>query len=194
MSSSPDSTRPTRSKDSVREARKRVEHLANRFGLTLSLEVPEGAMVQLHHSSSKKYLDDRGAAFFIDVFISAVILCFLAIAMAPLNFLGMWLSLLVLAVCWGVCISCFLAAFESSAYQASPGKLACGLRVVTTQGERLSFFQAWKRLVIKAAVPVPINLLYLVTKKSDGVLIHDLITRTRVVSSAMPITTAVNDN
>lgn len=181
-------------KNPVYEGRKRIEHLANQFGMTVSLQIPEDRTVQLHHSSSKKYLDDRGAAFFIDLFISAVILCFLAIAMSPFEFPNVWLSMVVLAACWGASISCFLAAFESSAYQASPGKLLCGLRVVSAQGERLRFFQAWKRIVVKAAVPIPINLLYLATKKSDGILIHDLITRTRVISSAMPNTTAVNDN
>jgi uncharacterized RDD family membrane protein YckC len=76
----------------------------------------------------------------------------------------------------------YYPAFESSAHQATPGKMAMGLQVTDRNGRRISFLRAAVRLVAKALSAAILLLGFLMaafTPKKQA--LHDLIVGTLVV-------------
>jgi uncharacterized RDD family membrane protein YckC len=77
----------------------------------------------------------------------------------------------------------YFAAFESSKYQATPGKIALGIIVTDLKGERISFGQAVARTLARALSGwLTLNIGYVIaafTKKKQG--LHDLIAATIVL-------------
>ena len=87
------------------------------------------------------------------------------------------LQLVSLVVTW-----LYFALMESSARGATVGKMAVGLRVVTEQGDRLSFLNATGRFFAKliSAIILCIGFLMVVfTDRKRG--LHDMIASTLVV-------------
>jgi uncharacterized RDD family membrane protein YckC len=76
----------------------------------------------------------------------------------------------------------YYALFESSAWQATPGKKALDLKVTTEQGERISFGRATGRHFSKIISGLTLGIGYLMVgfmDKKQG--LHDLIARTLVI-------------
>ena len=89
----------------------------------------------------------RMYAFFTDGFITSSISAYLG------KFFGLyatdWKSVLVFSgIIWAV-IPFYWAAFESSKWQASPGKMALGIKVTDLNGNRISFARASGRYFAK---------------------------------------------
>jgi uncharacterized RDD family membrane protein YckC len=63
-------------------------------------------------------------------------------------------SLLLLPLYVAIASPIYFAIFESSRYQASPGKLLFGLSVVDSQGGRVSIAKAFLRVILKGLIPV----------------------------------------
>ena len=84
----------------------------------------------------------------------------------------------------GCVAAIYFVAFESSAWQATPGKRLLGLRVETTGGARLSLARALARHVAGLASWLTLNLGHLlVALRGDGRSLHDLMAGTRVMAS-----------
>jgi uncharacterized RDD family membrane protein YckC len=93
--------------------------------------------------------------------------------------------------------------FESSKWQATPGKLACGIRVTDTAGQRLSLGRAASRNLIRLANAVPflsvfLPLVFYVTaafsERKQG--IHDMLAGTYVLTGradSRPVQAPRND-
>lgn len=94
------------------------------------------------------------------------------------GFLGLgWLWVLFVAGPW-----LYHALFESSHRQATPGKLACGIKVTDLAGERISFGRASARYFASWLTSVTFLVGYLMvafTEKRQS--LHDMIARTLVV-------------
>jgi uncharacterized RDD family membrane protein YckC len=76
----------------------------------------------------------------------------------------------------------YFAAFESSAWQASPGKRAMGVRVVDLAGRRLSFARALVRQFLKLCEVAATGFGYLLAAVTGtGQAFHDILVGTRVV-------------
>jgi len=72
--------------------------------------------------------------------------------------------------------------FESSSYQATPGKMAVGMKVVDLNGERISFGKAIARNILKIISGLILGLGYAIigfSEKRQG--LHDIIVGTTVV-------------
>jgi len=97
--------------------------------------------------------DSRAAATLIDGFVVLVCLWAASPAGDVAHALGApwWGSMLALGLCWVVLSVAVLAAFEASALRATPGKLACGLRVTDTAGGRVRYVAAFRRNLGKFA-------------------------------------------
>lgn len=82
----------------------------------------------------------------------------------------------------------YFVAFESSRWQATPGKRLLGLRVDTLAGSRLSLARALGRHLAGAASWLTLNIGHLlVALRPDRRALHDLIAGTRVrAASALP--------
>lgn len=77
----------------------------------------------------------------------------------------------------------YFAFFESSIYQATPGKMAVGIRVVDLAGNRLSFGRATGRHFAKWISQLTLYIGYIMagfTEKKQG--LHDMIAGTLVVN------------
>lgn len=79
----------------------------------------------------------------------------------------------------------YYAFFESSKWQATPGKLACGIRVIDTDGQRLTIGRAAARNAVRLVnaltflVPMVFYVVAAFTQRKQGV--HDLLASTYVV-------------
>lgn len=88
----------------------------------------------------------------------------------------LWAYLTAALISW-----IYFAAFESSAKQATPGKMSLGLIVTDTQGRRVSFGRASGRFWAKILSSLPLGLGYLlvaVTQRKQA--FHDLLCQTLV--------------
>ena len=86
------------------------------------------------------------------------------------------------------CAAIYFIGFEASAWQATPGKRALGLRVSTRDGARLGLGRAAARFFAGALSWLSLNLGHaLVGWRRDGASLHDLVAGTRVgASGPMP--------
>lgn len=90
-----------------------------------------------------------------------------------------WLWLLMVAVPW-----LYHALFESSNRQATPGKLACGIKVTNLAGERIGFGRASARYFASWITSLTFLIGYLTVAFTDKrQALHDLIARTVVVGA-----------
>lgn len=80
----------------------------------------------------------RVAAFAIDGVVIGGVSYLFAIALGPVGVLGAFVFFLA-----------YSAGFEGSSIQATPGKLALGLRVVDVDGARLTWPRALARAILK---------------------------------------------
>ena len=93
------------------------------------------------------------------------------------GYLG-YLSLLLL---WPYC-----ALWESSRFQATPGKLALGMRVTDIEGSRIDFARATARYFSKLATTATLFIGYLILDvTSHKQALHDLLAKTCVVNTAV---------
>jgi uncharacterized RDD family membrane protein YckC len=89
---------------------------------------------------------------------------------------------LCLAVLYVAQFLLYHAAFDSSRYRGTPGKMMLQLRVCTTLGAEVTFLRATGRATIKLIIGVLTgNLLSVVTIAVSRRAIHDMLTRTVVV-------------
>jgi uncharacterized RDD family membrane protein YckC len=82
----------------------------------------------------------------------------------------------------------YFASFESSRLQATPGKLAIGIRVTDTLGQRLSFWMAAGRHVSKYVSQITLGIGYIMagfTPKAQA--LHDELADTLVIKSQVPV-------
>jgi uncharacterized RDD family membrane protein YckC len=87
----------------------------------------------------------------------------------------------------------YFAAFESSALQATPGKMALGLRVTDDQGKRLSFLRATGRFFGKTLSGLILCVGYMMagwTERKQA--LHDMIASTLVLNGRAGIDTTVD--
>jgi uncharacterized RDD family membrane protein YckC len=78
----------------------------------------------------------------------------------------------------------YFSIYESSSQQATPGKLALGLRVVDDQGNRISFVRAVARYLCKIVSAIILFFGYFMagwTKEKTA--LHDLMVSTRVIKA-----------
>ncbi|QQR68456.1 MAG: RDD family protein [Alphaproteobacteria bacterium] len=122
-----------------------------------------GIVVGLTDPSSLKKLVDEpavlGLVFLASVFISTILI-------------------------WLLC-----AGFESSKYQATPGKMVCRLIVTDKNGNRISFGRATGRHFAKALSNITLCIGYLMvcwTKRKQG--LHDILASTLVLRRQLPPT------
>ena len=81
----------------------------------------------------------------------------------------------------------YFASFESSRFQATPGKIAIGIRVTDTLGQRLSFWRAAGRYMAKYISNCTLLIGYIMagfTPKAQA--LHDELADTLVVKSQVP--------
>jgi uncharacterized RDD family membrane protein YckC len=81
----------------------------------------------------------------------------------------------------------YFASFESSRFQASPGKIAIGIRVTDTLGQRLSFWHAAGRYIAKYVSGITLGIGYIMagfTPKAQA--LHDELADTLVIKSQVP--------
>ncbi|MDR0291600.1 MAG: RDD family protein [Elusimicrobium sp.] len=85
----------------------------------------------------------------------------------------------------GACVFLFYySLFESSAKQATLGKMALGVKVIDVYGNRLTFGKAFLRTICKFISLLPLGLgclIALFTQKKQA--LHDLLVKTLVVNS-----------
>lgn len=90
------------------------------------------------------------------------------------------------SLCLALVPAVYFILFQSSHLGATPGKMACRLRLVTYDGGRVGFWRATLRFVIKAFISFPFFyigvLMVAFTRRKQG--LHDLIARTMVVRRA----------
>ena len=114
----------------------------------------------------------------------------LAVARSLLDDPVQGMTAAVLQACLAVAAvaAVYFVVFESSRWQATPGKRLLGLRVETIEGKRLTPLRALGRHVAGAASWLTLNLGHaLVALRPDRRALHDLIVGTRVSASrAMP--------
>jgi uncharacterized RDD family membrane protein YckC len=81
----------------------------------------------------------------------------------------------------------YFASFESSRFQATPGKIAIGIRVTDMNGHRLSFWRAAGRYIAKYVSNITLLIGYIMagaTPKSQA--LHDELADTLVIKSQVP--------
>jgi archaeal type IV pilus assembly protein PilA len=136
---------------------------------------------------------DRFAAYLVD-FIVGFILCIIAglVIALTLSFLlgsGSIIGFVIGLVCAFLVYWLYYAYFESSSYQATPGKILTKIKVTDDNGQPLSFGRSLARSFLKILFTLsPIGLLALL----NGIIIqisdtrkgiHDYIVNTRVVTT-----------
>lgn len=128
----------------------------------------------------------RAAAFVIDGVLLSVVFSIVEGILA--NLLGVfsgddvWLSWLFLGSSGLVLTWLWYAAFESSDWQATPGKKLLRLKVTTLQGEKVSFVRALGRQVGKVVSNFLLGLGYVLaafTRRKQA--LHDLFANTLVL-------------
>ncbi len=120
----------------------------------------------------------RSAASFIDAIVMFIVMFILAIPLTLL--LPESLAKLILSIFGFV----YCAYFESSSWQATPGKKCVGIKVTDLQGNRVSFWRALGRNVAKWLSNITFFIGYLMciwTKKRQ--CLHDMVTGCLVVSN-----------
>jgi|HigsolmetaAR206D_1030411.scaffolds.fasta_scaffold07423_3 Predicted membrane protein/domain len=107
------------------------------------------AGIQTH--DPKAAADSRIAATLLDIFVILMALPAGDAVGRILSLVGLpWFGAVVAAlVSWVLIAISAFAAFEASPLRATPGKLACGLAVVRSDGERASFREAFRRNMAK---------------------------------------------
>ena len=76
----------------------------------------------------------------------------------------------------------YAASLESSAWQATPGKMALGIRVTDLEGNRISFWRASLRYFAKGLSAITMGIGYLMatfTKRRQT--LHDIIAKTLII-------------
>jgi uncharacterized RDD family membrane protein YckC len=78
----------------------------------------------------------------------------------------------------------YFAIFESSSQQATPGKLALGLRVVDDEGNRISFIRALGRYLCKIVSGIILCIgFFMAGWTKEKTALHDLMVSTRVIKA-----------
>lgn len=78
----------------------------------------------------------------------------------------------------------YQSAFECSKFQGTPGKIAIGIKVVTKQGSRVSFFQAFIRNLGKIISSSILYIGFLIALFNDEKqTLHDMMSSTYVISA-----------
>jgi uncharacterized RDD family membrane protein YckC len=136
----------------------------------------------------------RIGAFIIDCVVIAVFIAvynlvttifsgqILALGPSPRTESGYYATSFVILLIQMGLVVVYYAGFESSAWQATPGKLAAGIRVTKVDGERVSFLQAVARHIASGFSWILFSIGYLIqpfTQRRQT--LHDLITGTVVV-------------
>jgi len=133
----------------------------------------------------------RLAAFCIDIsilIVTGICLLLLAVFIAPRD------KFAILTVMWlALCLSnvvipwLYFAGFESSSFQATPGKMAVGIKVTDADGNRIAVDRASRRFWGKILSVLIIFVGYLMaafTRKKQG--LHDIIAGCLVVNKSKP--------
>ncbi len=118
-----------------------------------------------------------GLAFGVPLFFAAAMRDFSAETLAAMIGASMMLAVIRLAIWW-----LYFALMESSAKQATLGKLALGLRVTDLAGRRLSFGRAtgrWFGHVLSSMIFMIGFIMVAFTEKKQG--LHDMLAGTLVV-------------
>ena len=132
----------------------------------------------------------RVLAFFIDMILYSIIGGVLSVLIIePLKLVNLFTSQVIdlitllgaLFIVW-----IYFAVFESSKWQATPGKKLLGLKVTDIDGERIGFGRAIARTLLK----IPSFVIFYIgvimvafTRYSQG--LHDLVAKTLVVKKTM---------
>jgi uncharacterized RDD family membrane protein YckC len=121
---------------------------------------------------------------FVAILIDSVILCVLGFFLWELTGSvlnqepgGLYQNVLNLGLGW-----LYFSLFESSFYQASPGKQWANILVTDVDGNRLTFLKASGRHLAKALSILPLLAGFLMagfTEKKQG--LHDMLTKTLVI-------------
>jgi uncharacterized RDD family membrane protein YckC len=152
-----------------------------------------GRHMALPEPRLQKTLDNRMAALLIDLLLGAILIVPITMLTergAPGTVWDFVLSVALTALAWDLSLTFVWGAFESSKFQATPGKLACGLRVVGTDGGRILFKTALRRNFVKCFVPMAVNAVawaVALSKSADAQPIHDRRAGTRVIVVGEPI-------
>jgi uncharacterized RDD family membrane protein YckC len=95
--------------------------------------------------------DSRSAATVIDCIFAfpCMLLVSPAFDLAASSGMPWWAVWIVTLMIWALVTTAIFAALESSALRATPGKLICGLAVISEDGSRLRFLKGLKRNSIK---------------------------------------------
>lgn len=126
-------------------------------------------------TESCKAADARCAATVIDLIVSFPCLLSASPIVWVSDVLGFpwWVGLPLGIATWAFVVMAVLAAFESSPLRATPGKLACGLKVGLFDGARMTFRCALLRNIAKYALLLPgLIVLMRCDWRPDGAL-HD---------------------
>ena len=135
----------------------------------------------------------RNAAYVIDYFVIAIFLLILLLSVVALGFwlglhnhlgvidqvdqLEIWINIIL-----GLSLLLYFAGMESSAKQATLGKMAAGLVVTDLQAERITFLRAIGRNLAKILSALVLGIGFLMvafTKRKRG--LHDKVAGTLVV-------------
>jgi uncharacterized RDD family membrane protein YckC len=125
----------------------------------------------------------RVVAYFIDGIVLSIVVAIIAFAIGVNVIMGArgqfnpTLNLGALAIYW-----LYFALMESSERGATLGKMAVGLRVVTGQGQRLSFLNATGRYFAKFVSAIILGIGFIMvafTERKRG--LHDMIADTLVI-------------
>lgn len=126
----------------------------------------------------------RFAAFIVDLIIVVAIYVAVALLLGKLASFGVGPGIVNFA--FVVVFVLYYAVFDSSKYQATPGKLLFGIKIVDANGGRLSFGTACLRSFIKnvSFIFPPIYALCIFTDKKQN--IHDFAVASYVIDKSLP--------
>ena len=156
---------------------------------------------QSNNVSSVEYANFgiRLVAFLIDRVFLGVIFAVVSLACSPLfssSGDGIWVAMLVIFLGAILIPPLYFGIFESSVWQASPGKKLLGLKVVDMNGVRLSFWRAFARTlagIVTGLIPFAIGyLMAAFTQRKQAV--HDMIASCLVVPAENPPGVVPPDN
>jgi uncharacterized RDD family membrane protein YckC len=128
------------------------------------------------------------ALLIITMIITAIVASLVSLAVSSVG-LGndhekslVFIGGIVALILYALVMLLYFAWFESSRYQATPGKMAVGMAVVDLEGRRISFQQAIVRTLAKVISAAILGIGFLIigfTIKRQG--LHDMIAGTTVV-------------
>jgi uncharacterized RDD family membrane protein YckC len=96
---------------------------------------------------------------------------------------SVFVNILVNVVSWALSIA--YTTYFLGAHSATPGKMACGLRVVRPDGERISYARACGRFFAEILSSITLGIGYIIAAFDDEKrALHDRICDTRVVRKA----------